>query len=447
MPGLKVAEMKLTFYLVRPTAATSTIALRSYGKAYTGRKFVYSTGLAIAPGFWDAPNQKPTTDRTTLRLADKISPTLRGELKNIGVQLDKIRAAAISHGHHCEYTGEPITSDSLRAFLDETIKGKESEADRGKLEIDDYLAQYVAGIKDGTRRNNGKAYKPASVRSYVTFLNRWGWYRAATGNGATWESVTMSLYHELTDFYTNERGLGVNSVGDIIKKLKAVMRAAYEEGHHENDVFRSRSFRKVSAKSFSIALTQDEVLAIYRHPLDAAHLATARDLFVLGCYTAQRFSDYSRISDAQHLREIDGGTFYQIRQRKTGKRVLIPRHPIAAEILARYGGAAPKVYQQKVNDRIKTIARLAGISRPVLTNEGSEGAKVYKARCELITTHTARRTGATMLHEAGLSLAEIMGITGHSSEGQLRTYLKLDAVQLAQSSARNPFFTDKRGAV
>ena len=439
--------MKPTFYLVRPKAVTSTIAVRIYGKSFTGGKFVWSTGLAIAPELWDASTQRPTRDAAVLRRAAKSTPYLRNELKALAGRLDEIRAAAISHGQRCELDGVPVTTEPLRAYLDKAIKSIEPKPERVTLEIDNYIDRYLADLESGTRRYRGRAYGKETVRVYRTFVRRWHWFRQATGAGATWESVNMDLYHQLTDYLTNVRGLTVNSTGRVFKNLKAIMRAAYEEGHHANDVFRYQNFRTVRAKAHTIALTEDEVTTLYRLPLDAPGLAKARDLFVLGCYTAQRFSDYSSINDVQHLREIDGAHFYRLRQRKTKKTVWVPRHPVAAEILTRYGGKAPSLCEQLTNRRIKEIARLAGISKPTATTDGTHGAKLYRPRCELITTHTARRTGATMLHAAGLSLAEIMGITGHSSEGQLRIYLKIDAVQLAQSTARNPFFTDKRGAV
>ena len=46
-------------------------------------------------------------------------------------------------------------------------------------------------------------------------------------------------------------------------------------------------------------------------------------------------------------------------------------------------------------------------------------------------SHTARRSFATNAYKAGVPLPSIQAITGHSSEAQLRRYLKLDAEEKA----------------
>ncbi len=49
----------------------------------------------------------------------------------------------------------------------------------------------------------------------------------------------------------------------------------------------------------------------------------------------------------------------------------------------------------------------------------------------MLLSHTARRSFATNAYKAGVPLPSIQAITGHSSEAQLRRYLKLDAEEKA----------------
>ena len=51
--------------------------------------------------------------------------------------------------------------------------------------------------------------------------------------------------------------------------------------------------------------------------------------------------------------------------------------------------------------------------------------------CDMLLSHTARRSFATNAYKAGVPLSSIQAITGHSSEAQLRRYLKLDAEEKA----------------
>lgn len=51
-------------------------------------------------------------------------------------------------------------------------------------------------------------------------------------------------------------------------------------------------------------------------------LTRARNLFLIGCYTGLRVSDFSRLRDA-HI-----GKFITIKTQKTGTPVVIPIHPV-----------------------------------------------------------------------------------------------------------------------
>ena len=75
------------------------------------------------------------------------------------------------------------------------------------------------------------------------------------------------------------------------------------------------------------------------------------------------------------------------------------------------------------------------------------GAMEYTAKkrfCDLLKTHTCRRSLATNMYKAGASLSSIMAITGHSSEQQLKTYLKLDESEKSMLAAKENYFTKLR---
>ena len=52
---------------------------------------------------------------------------------------------------------------------------------------------------------------------------------------------------------------------------------------------------------------------------------------------------------------------------------------------------------------------------------------VTKAKAELITTHTARRSFATNYYLKGAPTRTIMAITGHQTEQAFRLYIRLNA--------------------
>lgn len=64
------------------------------------------------------------------------------------------------------------------------------------------------------------------------------------------------------------------------------------------------------------------------------------------------------------------------------------------------------------------------------TTKGGTPIKEEKEKWELVHTHTARRTGATLMYLSGMELFDIMKITGHSSPMMLKKYIKADQLEV-----------------
>ena len=75
-------------------------------------------------------------------------------------------------------------------------------------------------------------------------------------------------------------------------------------------------------------------------------LEHVRDIFIVGCLTGQRVSDYSRICEDM-ITEIGGTEFILITQQKTEKKVYIPVDRRVRAILAKYDGKLPRFIPMK----------------------------------------------------------------------------------------------------
>ena len=155
-----------------------------------------------------------------------------------------------------------------------------------------------------------------------------------------------------------------------------------------------------------------------------------RDIFIVGCLTGQRVSDYSRICEDM-ITEIGGTEFILITQQKTEKKVYIPVDRRVRAILAKYDGKLPPVHPNEMNKLVKTIGLLLGWTHDCGFDEKRLNLKRGRRFCDMLLSHTARRSFATNAYKAGVPLPSIQAITGHSSEAQLRRYLKLDAEEKA----------------
>jgi len=210
------------------------------------------------------------------------------------------------------------------------------------------------------------------------------------------------------------------------------MNEAQKRGYHKNDAY--TRFQKPKEDIDAVYLTNEEIDMLYNLPLTGIQ-ASCRDLFLIGCYTALRYSDSSTLT----LWDISAGYIVK-RTQKTQAAVTIPIHPRVREILHKYQGA-PKVNISTLNQQIKPICLAAGIRDKVAitTNRITE----YREKWELVSSHTARRSGATNMFLAGIPILSIMKITGHKSEKVFLNYIRITNLENAKLIQDNSFFSGK----
>ncbi len=170
------------------------------------------------------------------------------------------------------------------------------------------------------------------------------------------------------------------------------------------------------------------------------------DLFLIGCYTGLRFSDYTQLRPANITY---GGTILSVTTQKTRSRVAIPLNANVLAILAKYdrgdgpGVLPPAMSNQKFNAYLKELAQKAGFTTDVerTRTQGGQKSTLTASKWELVTTHTARRSFATNAFLAGVPTVSIMKITGHVSETQFMKYIKITAEQNALLLLHHPHFS------
>jgi integrase len=170
-------------------------------------------------------------------------------------------------------------------------------------------------------------------------------------------------------------------------------------------------------------------------------LEKTRDIFVIGCRTGLRVSDYNKcIGDAVE----STGLICIDETEKTGEPVYIPIHWQVKKILAKYKGVPPVISDQKLNEYLKDIGKKAGINYKVKDtrigrNKPAESGE-YCQKYELMTTHTARRSCATNLYLAGFDLYFIQGILGHRNIETTIKYLGVTRKLVSLRLVNNPYF-------
>lgn len=225
------------------------------------------------------------------------------------------------------------------------------------------------------------------------------------------------------------------------------MGVAKFEGLTDNTYFDDKRYGLSREDIDSIALNEDELVRLMMADLSGMPVKAelARDLFIAGVCLCLRHSDYSQI-DKENLEimEVDGKKVWvlHIRQQKTENEVTIPCRPELKAILKKYDYHLPSLTQQTLNRHIKKIARVAGIDTPTKIRYTKAGKKITEMvpKWSLVSTHTARRTGATLMYYKGVDVYDIMRITGHRSPEMLRKYIKAEAMDTVRKLHNTPFF-------
>jgi integrase len=215
-----------------------------------------------------------------------------------------------------------------------------------------------------------------------------------------------------------------NTIGRAIKFIKTVCRHANNNGidvHKQLD-----SLKKKAVEVENITLTNDEIQSLYDYQFTEEHLIDARDWLIISCDTGQRISDFMRFKKG-NIRKIENSDIIEFKQIKTNELMAVPLTKRINEVLLKRDGNFPSVISdQKYNEYIKTVCKLAGINQIV---DGSKKDFTINRKVsgkfekwELVTSHIGRRSFATNNYNL-IPTPYLMYVTGHTTEKSFLVYV------------------------
>ena len=78
-----------------------------------------------------------------------------------------------------------------------------------------------------------------------------------------------------------------------------------------------------------------------------------------------------------------------------------------------------------------------------METSGGIRKEITREKCDMVTSHTARRSFATNAYRAGIPSLSIMQITGHSTESSFMKYIRVSKEENAISLSKHSFFQIK----
>lgn len=341
-------------------------------------------------------------------------------------------------------SGVSVTAEQVRQIVQEVVYRE--QINRQSMNLNTYIAMYQEQAEQGVRKTQkGTAFSPGTLKSIRLARKQFEVFQVKSGRVYDFNDIDYGFRTMFLSYLYGEKKYNVNTAAKCINTLVTILGAAEAEGYHNNMKCLSRQFRAKRKDVDNIYLTKEELTAMME--ADISHLTklheVARDIFMVGVYTAQRVSDYNNIAPENIIVRPDGSTIIRVRQKKTGAWVSIPVKDELKQILKKYDYRLPHVTEQLINLYIKEVARVAGINEMV-TVESTAGGLVtlqMRPKYELVQSHTARRTGATLMYLAGMDVFNICMMTGHSSIAMLKKYIKADDLERASTISNDAAFT------
>ena len=445
---------KIKFYLKDSKQSETAIYARiSYGatisdsdsKEYISLK--YYIAKSINPAFWN-----PKTNRAK---GTKDFP----EHPEFNSRLDTIESTINSVFLKLENTNITPNNQLVKKELDKILKPEivvsKDETPKDLFLFIDYL------IKTSPNKHS-------TLKSFKVVQKNLQDYQKAKKTVLNFNSIDIDFYNSFIDYLTKptkgknkagqtitKAGLSKNTIGTRIKILKTFVSEANERGINVPTDYKKKSFKVLKEETNSIYLTESELMQMYKIETSPDslellrkefctdklpdYLAKVRDLFLIGCYTGLRFSDLSKLNKDN----ITKDNTINVKTIKTNQSVVVPVHPITKQIFEKYNYQLPReISNQKFNEYLKDVAKIARINEPITTESTKGGFKVSETteKYNLVTSHTARRSFATNAFLMDVPSISIMKITGHKTESAFMRYIKMSAKDNAIKMQSHKFF-------
>lgn len=362
------------------------------------------TKESIQPAYW---NQKDQCVRNVKNLpADAID--ISSILAGIKAEVEACRAELKRKKHI-----EP-SAYSIKAEYDKRIKKRESKE----------------RIKEVASKDNDKAitvlmdkwvaslnHQPLTLKTIKDSLNTFRDFLKATSQaGIEVKELSKEIIDDYSKWLSQKRKLADSSHGKRMKHLRQFL----------NTIKVSFDPSKIEIKNYTkpiIHLTLSELKQLEKVDVsNDKYLDRAKDMFLLGCYTALRVSDLKRISPST----IQNGEIV-ITTKKTTEHLTIPILPETHAILKKYNFHSPPISEPLLNLNIKNVCKLAGITSTVKITTKRGGFKVDTdlPKYKLISSHIAGKTFISLAPERwNMQPHEIAAITGKNIQTLLSHYFK-----------------------
>lgn len=398
---------------------------------YKGERIKLSTGQKALIKAWNSKTQRAQID------AHYITERQNRANKKLNKFLDQLSEKANKSWEVTQTTNNPNyqTFEYFKYLLklnieklNKGVKEEQEQAQRTPLQF------FKECLNNLTNQFNGKDefIKQGTKTSYLTIYNRLEEFIKFYQLNDSFFIFDKTFEVKFKNWGYTQKKYSLNTISLSIRVIKVWLRQAEDQGLITDNSY--KRYKTTTAKTDNVFLTMSEIEAIYSLNIDqlkqegkilGKQIEITKDLFVISCLTALRYSDWDKLNSA--LWDISNKQM-KILTTKTKQPVNIHLHPIVIEIYQKYRGKFPLPHSLQTSIKhIQKLGELAGIENEILIIENKAGkteSRKYK-KYQLLSAHTGRRSFATNLYLKGVLPLQIMEYTGHKSEDNFFKYINL----------------------
>lgn len=391
--------------------------------------FQIKTGKIINPKYWSVKTSRPIQTQP--------------QFKILYTELNELETFVLKEYNSDYSRGVIFSKDWLAEKIDKFYNRIEIKED------DTVFINYLQNFIDFKRST--ASYTESTLKKYNNLKDRFQSYQKKKKKIFLLQDVSSKILIDFKNYLITDCNLMETTAVRFIKNLKTVLFDAEQNGKSIHYQIRGFSTGTTNTE-YKVFLSFDEIEKIK----DVTTLNTdwniAKDWLVLGCYLGQRVSDLLRMNKRMIYTKTDseGNTFrfIEIKQQKTGEKVVIPIHDEVETILNKYNGDFPPTFANNFdsnavlfNRHIKKVCELAGIQEMIKGKVYNEDKKkneiVETEKYNLVSSHVCRRSFATNFYGNKLfTTPQLMAITGHKTENMFLNYIGRTADDWAMQTAK-----------
>lgn len=391
--------------------------------------FQIKTGKIINPKYWSVKTSRPIQTQP--------------QFKILYTELNELETFVLKEYNSDYSKGVIFSKDWLAEKIDKFYNRIEIKED------DTVFINYLQNFTDFKRSTS--SYTESTLKKYNNLKDRFQSYQKKKKKIFLLQDVSSKILIDFKNYLITDCNLMETTAVRFIKNLKTVLFDAEQNGKSIHYQIRGFSTGTTNTE-YKVFLSFDEIEKIK----DVTTLNTdwniAKDWLVLGCYLGQRVSDLLRMNKRMIYTKTDseGNTFrfIEIKQQKTGEKVVIPIHDEVETILNKYNGDFPPTFANNFdsnavlfNRHIKKVCELAGIHEMIKGKVYNEDKKkneiVETEKYNLVSSHVCRRSFATNFYGNKLfTTPQLMAITGHKTENMFLNYIGRTADDWAMQTAK-----------